>query len=82
MDKKEKISQYKNRQTNMTEDDKFKEKRIRNLKDRERYANNSEAKAKKKYRTYKSIAYSFIDMAKEEHLEELLGLLKNKLNNK
>lgn len=82
MDKQEKISQYKNRQTNMTKDDKFKEKRIRNLKDRERYANNSEAKAKKKYRTYKSIAYSFIDMAKEEHLEELLGLLKNKLNNK
>jgi len=82
MDKKEKISQYKNRQTNMTEDDKLEEKRIRNLKDRERYANNSEAKAKKKYRTYKSIAYSFIDMAKEEHLEELLGLLKNKLNNK
>lgn len=82
MDKKEKISQYKNRQTNMTEDDKLEEKRIRNLKDRERYANNSEAKAKKKYRTYKSIAYSFIDMAKEEHLEELLELLKNKLNNK
>jgi|GEM_PF-1726799 hypothetical protein len=82
MDKKEKISQYKNRQTNMTEDDKLEEKRIRNLKDRERYANNSEAKAKKKYRTYKSIAYSFIDMEKEEHLEELLGLLKNKLNNK
>ncbi len=82
MDKKEKISQYKTRQTNMTEDDKLEEKRIRNLKDRERYANNSEAKAKKKYRTYKSIAYSFIDMAKEEHLEELLGLLKNKLNNK
>ena len=67
---------------NFTEDDKLEEKRIRNLKDRERYANNSEAKAKKKYRTYKSIAYSFIDMAKEEHLEELLGLLKNKLNNK
>lgn len=82
MDKKEKISQYKNRQTNMTEDDKLEEKRIRNLKDRERYANNSEAKAKKKYRTYKSMAYSFIDIAKEGHLEELLGLLKNKLNNK
>ena len=82
MDNKEKISQYKNRQMNMTEDDKLEEKRIRNLKDRERYANNSEAKAKKKYWTYKSMAYSFIDMEKEEHLEELLGLLKNKLNNK
>ena len=82
MNKKEKISQYKKRQMNLTEDNKLEEKRIRNLKDRERYANNSEAKAKKKYRTYKSIAYSFIDIAKEEHLKELLGLLKYKLNNK
>ena len=67
---------------NLTEEDKLEEKRIRNLKDRERYTNNIEAKEKKKYRSYKSIAFSFIDMAKEEHLEELLGLLKNKLNNK
>lgn len=81
MNKEEKISQYRKRQMNLTKEDKLEEKRIRNLKDRERYANNSEAKAKKKYRTYKSIAYSFIDMAKEEHLKELLGLLKNKLNN-
>ena len=81
MNKEEKISQYRKRQMNLTKEDKLEEKRIRNLKDWERYANNSEAKAKKKYRTYKSIAYSFIDMAKEEHLEELLGLLKNKLNN-
>ena len=81
MNKEEKISQYRKRQMNLTKEDKLEEKRIRNLKDRERYANNSEAKAKKKYRTYKSIAYSFIDMAKEDHLEELLGLLKNKLNN-
>lgn len=35
MDKKEKRSQYKNRQINMTEDNKLEEKRIRNLKDRE-----------------------------------------------
>lgn len=82
MNKEEKISQYRKRQMNLTKEDKLEEKRIRNLKDRERYANNSEAKAKKKYRTYKSIAYSFIDMAKEEHLEELQRLLTNKLNNK
>ena len=49
MDQKEKISQYKKRQMNLTEEDKLEEKRIRNLKDRKRYANNSEAKAKKKY---------------------------------
>ncbi len=36
----------------------------------------------KKYRSYKSIAFSFIDMANEEHLEELQRLLTNKLNNK
>lgn len=29
---------------NLTEEDKLEEKRIRNLKDREKYANNSEAK--------------------------------------
>lgn len=67
---------------NLTEENKLEEKRIRNLKDRERYANNIEAKEKKKYRSYKSIAFSFIDMAKEEHLEELQRLLTNKLNNK
>ena len=39
-------------------------------------------KEKKKYRSYKSIAFSFIDMAKEEHLEELQRLLTNKLNAK
>ena len=82
MNKEEKISQYRKRQMNLTEEDKLEEKRIRNLKDRERYTNDNEVKAKKKYRTYKSMAFSFIDMAKEEHLEELLGLLKNKLNNK
>ena len=67
---------------NLTEEDKLEEKRIRNLKDRERYTNNIEAKEKKKYRSYKSIAFSFIDMAKEEHLKELQRLLTNKLNNK
>jgi hypothetical protein len=82
MNKEEKISQYRKRQMNLTEEDKLEEKRIRNLKDRERYTNDSEAKAKKKYRTYKSMAFSFIDMAKEEHLEELQRLLTNKLNNK
>lgn len=82
MYQKEKISQYKIRRMNLAEEDKLEEKRIRNLKDRERYANDSEAKAKKKYRTYKSMAFSFIDMAKEEHLEELQRLLTNKLNNK
>ena len=63
MNQKEKISQYKIRQMNLTEEDKLEEIRIRNLKNRERYANDSEAKAKKKYRTYKSMAFSFIDMA-------------------
>lgn len=47
MNKEDKISQYKKRQMNLTEEDKLEEKRIRNLKDRERYANNSEAKEKK-----------------------------------
>lgn len=37
----------------MTEKDLKKAKEIRNAKDRERYQNNEEAKAKKKYRTYK-----------------------------
>lgn len=82
MNREEKISQYRKRQMNLTEEDKLEEKRIRNLKDRERYANDNEAKEKKKYRTYKSMAFSFIDMAKEEHLEELQRLLTNKLNNK
>lgn len=57
-------------------------KKIRNEKDRERYATNEVAKAKKKYRTYKSIALSFVDMAKAEHLEELKEKIKNREKNK
>ena len=51
-------------------------KKIRNAKEREYYATNEEAKAKKKYRTYKSIALSFVDMAKDEHLKELKEKIK------
>ena len=54
----------------MTEKEKQKAKEIRNAKDRERYSTNEEARAKKKYRTYKSIAFSFVEIAKIEHLKE------------
>lgn len=57
-------------------------KKIRNAKDREYYATNEEAKAKKKYRTYKSIALSFVDMAKDEHLQELKEKIKKVEKNK
>lgn len=60
----------------MTEKEKQKAKEIRNAKDRERYSTNEEARAKKKYRTYKSIAFSFVEIAKIEHLQEL----KEKIN--
>lgn len=66
----------------MTEKDLKKAKEIRNAKDRERYQNNEEAKAKKKYRTYKSIALSFIEMAKDEHLQELKEKIKKIEKNK
>lgn len=57
-------------------------KKIRNAKEREYYATNEEAKAKKKYRTYKSIALSFVDMAKDEHLKELKEKIKKVEKNK
>lgn len=57
-------------------------KKIRNAKDREYYATNEEAKAKKKYRTYKSIALSFVDMAKDKHLQELKDKIKKVEKNK
>lgn len=57
-------------------------KKLRNAKDRERYSTNEEAKAKKKYRTYKSIALSFVDMAKSEHLQELKEKIKKIEKNK
>lgn len=60
----------------MTEKEIKKAKEIRNAKDRERFATNEEAKAKKKYRTYKSIAFSFVEMAKSEHLQELKEKIK------
>lgn len=60
----------------MTEQEIKKAKEIRNAKDRERFATNEEAKAKKKYRTYKSIAFSFVDMARSEHLKELKEKIK------
>lgn len=60
----------------MTEKEIKKAKEIRNAKDRERFATNEEAKAKKKYRTYKSIAFSFVEMAKSEHLKELKEKIK------
>lgn len=61
----------------MTEQEIKKAREIRNAKDRERFATNEEAKAKKKYRTYKSIAFSFVDMAKDNHLQELKEKIKN-----
>nr|DAR79283.1 MAG TPA: hypothetical protein [Caudoviricetes sp.] len=61
----------------MTEQEIKKAREIRNAKDRERFATNEEAKAKKKYRTYKSIAFSFVDMARSEHLQELKEKIKN-----
>lgn len=60
----------------MSEKDLEKIREIRNAKDRERYSTNEEAKAKKKYRTYKSIAFSFVDMARSEHLQELKEKIK------
>ena len=50
-------------------------KKIRNAKEREYYAT-------KKYRTYKSIALSFVDMAKDEHLKELKEKIKKVEKNK
>lgn len=67
---------------NLTKDDKLDKTRIRNLKNCERHHNDSDVKVRKKYRTYESMAYSFINITKEEHLEELARLFKNKLNNK
>ncbi|MEZ7740479.1 hypothetical protein O3794_02760 [Gemella sanguinis] len=61
----------------MTEQEIKKAREIRNAKDRERFATNEEAKAKKKYRTYKSIAFSFVNIAKKEHLEELKEKIKS-----
>ena len=66
----------------MSEKEKQKAKEIRNAKDRERYRTNEEAKAKKKYRSYKSIALSFVDMAKPEHLQELKEKIKKVEKNK
>ena len=66
----------------MSEREIKKAKEIRNAKDRERYRINEEAKAKKKYRSYKSMALSFVDMAKDEHLEELKEKIKNREKNK
>ena len=60
----------------MTEQEIKKAKEIRNAKDRERFATNEEAKEKKKYRTYKSIEFSFVDMARSEHLKELKEKIK------
>ncbi|MGX7111648.1 hypothetical protein [Gemella cuniculi] len=71
MSQEKKLTQYAKRQARLTEEEKAKEKEIRNAKDRQRFSENLEAKEKKKYRTYKSTAFKFVEMAQQEHLQEL-----------
>ena len=52
-------------------------KEIRNKKDRERYRDNVESRAKRNHRTYKSMARKFLtEMIREEEKAEFKELLK------
>lgn len=65
----------------MTEKEIKKAKKIRNIKDRERYQNNEESRKKTIYRRGKSATFKFLEIANQEHLTEIKEIVDKKLKN-
>ncbi|AXI27273.1 hypothetical protein CG018_07585 [Gemella sp. ND 6198] len=61
----------------MTEQDKQKMREIRNIKDRERYANSEELRREKQYKNKKNTARAYLTRhIREEDKEEFRNILK------